>query len=192
MLQLRREISQNKGPFLVVVRQNFHMSRSLHITWLLILSHSVLEFHLLFHNSWNYDCLVTGCCIAFHNTVDFKIIIISQCTYLYYLLANFFTGREDCQSPWGRPTKEERQNIICMDANGVQGWRSGESTRLPPKWPGFDSQIRRQMWIEFVASLLCTERFSPGTPVSPLLKNQNLTCVNCYFQLQCPQLVLQR
>ena len=53
---------------------------------------------------------------------------------------------------------------------GVQGWRSGESTRLPPMWPGFDSQIRRQMWVEFVGSLLCTERFSPGIPVSPLLK----------------------
>ena len=53
---------------------------------------------------------------------------------------------------------------------GVQGWRSGESTRLPPMWPGFDSQIWRQMWVEFVGSLLCTERFSPGTPVSPLLK----------------------
>ena len=49
----------------------------------------------------------------------------------------------------------------------AQGWRSGESTRLPPMWPGFDSQIRRQMWVEFVGSLLCTERFSPGTPVSP-------------------------
>ena len=56
----------------------------------------------------------------------------------------------------------------------LQGWRSGESTRLPPMWPGFDSQIRRHMWVEFVGSLLCTERFSPGTPVSPLLKNQNL------------------
>ena len=56
----------------------------------------------------------------------------------------------------------------------VQGWRSSESTRLPPMWPGFDSQIRRHMWVEFVGSLLCTERFSPGTPVSPLLKNQKL------------------
>ena len=54
---------------------------------------------------------------------------------------------------------------------GVQGWRSGESTRLPPMWPGFDSRTRRHMWVEFVGSLLCTERFSPGTPVSPLLKN---------------------
>ena len=57
----------------------------------------------------------------------------------------------------------------------VQGWRSGESTRLPPMWPRFDSSTRRHMWVEFVGSLLCTERFSPGTPVSPLLKNQHLT-----------------
>ena len=60
-------------------------------------------------------------------------------------------------------------------SSGVQGWRSGESTRLPPMWPGFDSRTRRHMWVEFVGSLLCTERFSPGTPVSPLLKNQHLT-----------------
>ena len=58
---------------------------------------------------------------------------------------------------------------------GVQGWRSGENTRLPPMWPGFDSSTQRHMWVEFVASLPCTERFSPGTPVSPLLKNQHLT-----------------
>ena len=45
----------------------------------------------------------------------------------------------------------------------VQGWRSGESTRFPPIGPGSDSQIKRHMW------------FSPGTPVSPLLKNQHLT-----------------
>ena len=53
----------------------------------------------------------------------------------------------------------------------MQGWRSGESTRLPTMWPGLDSD----MWVEFVGSLLCTERFSPGTPVSHLLKNQRLT-----------------
>ena len=29
----------------------------------------------------------------------------------------------------------------------VQGWCSSESTRLPPMWPGFDSQIRRHMWV---------------------------------------------
>ena len=56
-----------------------------------------------------------------------------------------------------------------------EGWRSGESTRLPPTLPGFDPQTRRQMWVEFVGSLLDTERFSPGTSVNPLLKNQYLT-----------------
>ena len=56
-----------------------------------------------------------------------------------------------------------------------QGWRSCESTRLPPMWPGFDSRTRRHMWVEFVGCLLCTVRFSPGTPVFPLLKNQHLT-----------------
>ena len=77
---------------------------------------------------------------------------------------------------------------------GVQGWRSGERTHLPPMWPGFDSQTRRHMWVEFVGSLLCTESFSPGTPVSPLLKNQHLAwfALIVNFSLQCPQLVLQR
>ena len=27
-----------------------------------------------------------------------------------------------------------------------QGWRSGESTRLPPMWPGLDFRFRRHMW----------------------------------------------
>ena len=29
-------------------------------------------------------------------------------------------------------------------------WRSGESTCLPPMWPGFDSRTRRHVWVEFV------------------------------------------
>ena len=40
--------------------------------------------------------------------------------------------------------------------------RGGENTRLPPKWPGFDFQTRRHMWVEFVSSFLCSERFYPG------------------------------
>ena len=39
-------------------------------------------------------------------------------------------------------------------------WRSGESARLPPMCPRFDSRTRRHMWVEFVVgSLLCCERF---------------------------------
>ena len=74
----------------------------------------------------------------------------------------------------------KRYLILSIYFLGLQGWRSGESTRLPPMWHTFDSSTRHHMWVEFVGSLLCTERFSPGTPVSPLLKNQHLTCcVNC-------------
>ena len=33
---------------------------------------------------------------------------------------------------------------------------------------------RRRMWVECFGSLLYTERFPPGTPVSPLLTNEHL------------------
>ena len=33
---------------------------------------------------------------------------------------------------------------------GLQGWRSGQSARLPPMWPGFDSRTRRHVWVESV------------------------------------------
>ena len=64
---------------------------------------------------------------------------------------------------------------------GVQGWHGGESTCLPPIWRGLNSQIWHHMWVEFVGSLLCTERFSPDTPVPPLLQKTpfDLICVNC-------------
>ena len=52
--------------------------------------------------------------------------------------------------------------------NGEQKWRSGESTRLPPMWPGFDSRSRCHMWVEFVVgSRPCSEGFSPGSLVFP-------------------------
>ena len=45
----------------------------------------------------------------------------------------------------------------------LQFWRKGESTRLPPMWPGFESWRRRHMWVEFVfGSLPCSERFFSG------------------------------
>ena len=41
--------------------------------------------------------------------------------------------------------------------------------------PGFDSQTRRHMWVEFVGSLLCSESFVPRVlRFSPLLKNLTL------------------
>ena len=41
-----------------------------------------------------------------------------------------------------------------------QGCRSGESTRLPPMWRGFESWCQPYMWVEFVVgSLPCSETF---------------------------------
>ena len=40
---------------------------------------------------------------------------------------------------------------------------SEHCTRLPPMWPGLDSQTRRHMWVEFVASSRpCSERSFSG------------------------------
>ena len=63
--------------------------------------------------------------------------------------------------------------IICCslqnNCNGEQGWRSGESARLPPMWPGFDSWTQRHMWVEFVVgSRPCSERFFSGYSGFPL------------------------
>ena len=82
--------------------------------------------------------------------------------------------------------------------SGEQGWRSGESTRLSPMWPGFNSRRRRHLWVEFVvSSLLCSERFFSGYSGFPLSSKtsiaklqfgqesgrQRTTMLMCYLQI---------
>ena len=51
---------------------------------------------------------------------------------------------------------------------------SGESARLPPMCPGFDSRTRRDMWVEFVVgSRLCSERFFSRYSGFPLSSKTN-------------------
>ena len=58
---------------------------------------------------------------------------------------------------------------------GEQGWRIGESARLPPMCPG-PVRIRRHIWVEFVVgSRPCTVGFSPGSPVFLLPQNINIS-----------------
>ena len=65
-----------------------------------------------------------------------------------------------------------------------QGWRSGESTRLPPMWPGFKSRRRRHMWVEIVVgSLPCSERFFSGYSGFPLSLKTNT--FKFQFDLEC-------
>ena len=66
-----------------------------------------------------------------------------------------------------------RSNLILWKP----GWRSGESTCLPPMFCGFKSRHLRHMWAEFVVcSFLCSERFFSGFfsfPLPYMLPNLN-------------------
>ena len=67
-------------------------------------------------------------------------------------------------------------HIVHIILTTAQGWRSGESTRLPPMWPGFKSRRRRHMWVEFVVgSLPCSERFFSGYSGFPLSSKTNIS-----------------
>ena len=68
-----------------------------------------------------------------------------------------------------------------------QGWLSGESTRLPPMWPRFDSQTRRDGVICALSLLLAfvlpprgfrRGGFPPGTPVFPSPQKPTITNSN--------------
>ena len=66
---------------------------------------------------------------------------------------------------------------------GVQGWRSSESTRLPPMCPGFDSLTRRHM--VFLRAL----RFPPSTKTNT--PNSNSICAfDHQVMLECALQVL--
>ena len=59
-------------------------------------------------------------------------------------------------------------NCICAE------WCSGESARLIPTWPGFNSRRRRHMWVEIVVgSLPCSKRFFSGYSGFPLSSKTN-------------------
>ena len=90
---------------------------------------------------------------------------------LYYSGANLEGG---CRGAVPAPAP---MSWSLLHIPGEQGWRSGESARLPPMWrPGFDSRTRRHMWVEFVVgSLLCSERFFSGYSGFPLSLKTNIS-----------------
>ena len=87
---------------------------------------------------------------------------------------------------WSRITKTKNLKLkfwtnlhkisVLVSSVWEQGWCSGESTRLPPMWPGFKSQRRRHMWVEFfVGSLPCSERFFSGYSGFPVSSKTNIS-----------------
>ena len=60
---------------------------------------------------------------------------------------------------------------------GEQGWHSGESTRLPPVWPGSIPGLAVICGLSLLLVLVFAPRgFSPGTPV--FLSPQKQTFLN--------------
>ena len=70
--------------------------------------------------------------------------------------------------PWLKIFQSPLPKPICLSE---QGWRSGESTRLPLVWPGFNSGVDAICGLSLLLVLFVAPRgFSPGTPAFPLLK----------------------
>ena len=55
-------------------------------------------------------------------------------------------------------TRMIMMNLTMEHEHRVLGWRSGESTRLPPLWPGFDSLTCRHKWVELLLVLVPAPR----------------------------------
>ena len=73
-----------------------------------------------------------------------------------------------------RQRETEAEVGTVLDLGSRVRWRSGESARLPPMCPGFDSRTRRHKSAEFVGSLLCSERFFSGYSGFPLSSKTNI------------------
>ena len=76
-------------------------------------------------------------------------------------------------------------NFMPIFLAGEQGWSSGESTNLPPMWPGLKSWCQCHMWVDFVAGSLpwaLREVFLWILRFSPLLKNLHFQNSNSMSQ----------
>ena len=73
----------------------------------------------------------------------------------------------------------------CLEGAPLAQWEQSPPTNVA--WVGF--QTWHHMWVQFVGSLLYTERFFSGYSGFPLYSKTNIWIVN--FSLKCPQLVLQ-
>ena len=78
-------------------------------------------------------------------------------------------------SDWFKQSAREYKRLGIMIRE--QGWRSGESARLPPTWFGFDFRTRRHKWVGFVVGSVSLLRgFLSGfsSRFSSLHRNQHL------------------
>ena len=64
--------------------------------------------------------------------------------------------------------------MLAITDEQEQGWRSCESTRLPPMCPGLNSHTQHHKWTEFVGSLLYSKRFLSSYSSFPLSSKTNI------------------
>ena len=98
-----------------------------------------------------------------------RMALIGQSINTGYSIAHYLSSQfKTCVFP-------SASFILNAYSFGEQGWRSGESTRLPPLWTGFKSRRRHHMWVEFVVgSLPCSERFFSEYSGFPLSSKTNI------------------
>ena len=115
---------------------------------------------------------------SFYNTLHNAVATMKSLGYSHDVASSTYTRAalqklpDPLKEKWGERKVEIHPTIPTL---GEQGLRSGESARLPPMWPGFDSQTQRHMWVEFVVgSLLCSERFFSGYSGFPLSLKTNI------------------
>ena len=121
-------------------------------------------------------CYIRYCLVQRIMEINYKENLCLQTKMLTELEGNFVRGEGGTKITTHNDASCVAICVLCVDTHEVQGWGSAESNRFPPMWPGFDSQIQHHMWVEFVASLLCTERFLPRFP-SPPKPAFHLICV---------------
>ena len=76
---------------------------------------------------------------------------------------------------------------ILLGSLGEQGWHSGESTRLPPMWPGLSVICGLILLLVLV---LAPRGFSLGTPVFPSSKKPTL--LNSYLIWKVSPIIVLR
>ena len=72
---------------------------------------------------------------------------------------------------------DDHFNYSNCKESGEQDWRSGESTHLPPLWPGFDSQTQHLSGLSLLILLSAPRGFSPGIPIFPSPQKQTFDLI---------------
>ena len=149
--------------------------------FLLPLRSNINLFHSVFiFSRFESDCL-SNC--QYYDLMNWKTLdLFCHAAWAHCYCRNFELPNSGCGLLVNAAYKlaASVNSIINPFTLGWQGWPSGESTCLPPMWPGFDFRTRCHKCIEFVGPLLCHKRFFPGYSGFPLSSKTNI-----WFDLIC-------